>query len=135
MPLDNKKKGLRELLTGRAKGSAPKDASRSQLPLALPSPPPPSPSVNPFAPANLKKRKKDKEVVKEGEVVPLDEGVPPKLPKTAKGNGRASSIESKESEPLAEVRPPNQAWNPRLELDGAAIPWNSSIRELQRGEL
>jgi len=33
---------------------------------------PPPLSINPFAPANLKKRKKDKEVVDEGEVVPLD---------------------------------------------------------------
>jgi len=90
MPLDKKKKGLRELFAGKAKGSAPKDASRSLLPPVLPPPPPPPPppSINPFVLANLKKRKKDKEVVKEGEVVPLDEGVPPKLPKTAKGKGR-----------------------------------------------
>lgn len=91
MPLE-RKKGLRELLTGKAKGLVPKDASGSHL---LP-PPPPPPSANPFAPANLKKRKKDKEVVKEGELVPHDEGVPPKMPKIAKGKGRASSAESKE---------------------------------------
>jgi len=54
IPLE-RKKGLRELLVGKAKGSAPKDASGSHLSLALP--PPPSPSVNPFALANLKKRK------------------------------------------------------------------------------
>ena len=24
-------------------------------------------------------------------------------------------------------------WSPRLEVDGAAIPWNASIREYQRG--
>ena len=59
-----RKNGLRELLAGRAKGSAPKDASGSQLPPALPFPP--LYSVNPFALANLKKRKKDKEVVEEG---------------------------------------------------------------------
>jgi len=72
-------------------------------------------------------------VADEGEVVPLDEGVPPKLPKTAKDKGKASLIESKEVEPVAEVRPLNPAWNPQLELDGAAIPWNSSIKEFQRG--
>ena len=26
----------------------------------------------------------------------------------------------------------NLAWNPQLELDGAAFPWNSTIREFQR---
>ena len=52
--------------------------------------------ANPFAPANLKKRKMDKELVKKGELVPHDEGVPPKMPKTTKGKGRASLAESKE---------------------------------------
>ena len=51
MPLE-RKKGLRELLANRAKGSVPKDASGSQPPLPPP-PPPPSPSANPFALANL----------------------------------------------------------------------------------
>ena len=100
-----RKEGLYELLVSRAKGLAPKDASRSQLP-------PPSPSANPFALANLKKRKKDKEVVKEGELVPYNEGVPPKLPKMAKGKGRASSAEGREADHVAEVRPLNPAWNP-----------------------
>ena len=104
MPLDNKKKGLHKLLAGRAKGSVPKDTSRSQVPPTLP--PPPPPLVNVFVPANLRKRKKDKEVTEEWEVIPLDEGVPPKLPKTTKGKGRASSLESKEVKPLAKVHPP-----------------------------
>ena len=66
MPLERKKgSSLHELLMGRSKGSAFKDASSSQLP------PPPS-SASPFAPANLKKRKKDKEVVDEGKLVPYN---------------------------------------------------------------
>ena len=83
--------------------------------------------------ANLKKRKNDKEVVEEGEVIPLDEGVPPKLPKTAKGKGRGFSVKSKDAKTVAEVRLPNPTWNPRLDLDSVAIPWNSSIKEFQRG--
>ena len=34
---------------------------------------------------------------------------------------------------MAEVLPLNLTWNLQLELDGAAIPWNSTIREFQRG--
>ena len=95
MPLE-RKRGLCELLMGRAKGLAPKDASGSQLP-----PPLPSLSINPFAPANLKKRKKDKKVVEEGELVLYYEGVSPKMPKTTKGKERASLVESKEDRHMA----------------------------------
>ena len=91
-----RKRSLRELLMGRAKGLAPKDASRSQLPPPSPRPLTSPPLANPFAPANLKKRKMDKEMVKKGELVPHDEGVPPKMPKTTKGKGKASLAESKE---------------------------------------
>ena len=67
---------------------------------------------------------KEKEVVKKGELVPQKE---PKQQRTAKDNGRASSVESKEVEHLVDVR--YLAWNPRLELDGMAIPWSFAIRE------
>ena len=76
MPLD-RKRGLRELFVNRAKGLAPKDALGPKLPSS--SSPPPLPIVNPFAPANLKKSKKDKEVAEEGELIPHNEEVPPKL--------------------------------------------------------
>ena len=91
-----RKRSLRELLMGRAKGLAPKDALGSQLPPPSPPPPTPLPLANPFMPANLKKRKMDKEMVKKGELVPHDEGVPPKMPKTTKGKGKASLAKSKE---------------------------------------
>ena len=61
----NRKKGLHELLANRAKGLVPKDTSRSQPFPCLP----PPPTVNPFVVANLKKKRKEKEVAKEGEVV------------------------------------------------------------------
>ena len=72
----NKKKGLRELLADRAKGSTPKDTSQSQPHLPIPFPPPLA--INPFAPTYLKKRKKEKVVAKEGELVPQKEMVPSK---------------------------------------------------------
>ena len=40
-------------------------------------------------------------------------------------------MESKEAEHSTDVRHPT--WNPRLELDGVAVPWSSSIREFQKG--
>ena len=83
MPLERKKgSSLHELLVGKFKGSSSKDALSSQLP------PPFPPSISPFKPANLRKRKKDNEVVEEGELVPSNEGVPPKVPSARVGRGR-----------------------------------------------
>lgn len=72
MVLDGKR-GLRNIIMSKGKGSAPKDASESQPSLL-----PPSLSVNPFVPANLNKKRKEKEVAEEGELVPPKEKVPPK---------------------------------------------------------
>ena len=40
-------------------------------------------------------------------------------------------MESKEAEHSVDMHHPT--WNPQLELDDVALPWNSSIREFQRG--
>lgn len=51
----------------------------------------------------------------------------------AKGKGKASSSEAREADLIAEVHPLNPTWSPQLELDEVAIPWNSTIKEFQRG--
>ena len=70
MLLDNKKKGLHDLL--KARGLGPNDASGSQPPPTLPPPPPPL-TVGLLSIPNLKKKRKEKEIVEEGEVVPEKE--------------------------------------------------------------
>lgn len=55
--------------------------------------------------------------------------VPHKQQKMAEGKGRASLVESKEDQTVAKVRLQNPTWDARVEMDGVAIPWNSSIRE------
>ena len=42
-------------------------------------------------------------------------------------------MDSREEQNLAKVCLQQRIWSPWLEVDGAAIPWNSSIREYQRG--
>ena len=42
-------------------------------------------------------------------------------------------MESKEDSLKAEVRRPQRTWSPRLELDGALIPWDASVRNFQLG--
>ena len=41
-------------------------------------------------------------------------------------------MDSREDPSISEVRQQQRTWVPRLELDRAAIPWNSSIKEFQR---
>ena len=43
-------------------------------------------------------------------------------------------MDSREEQTLAKVVwPQYRTWSPRLEVDGAAIPWNAYIRDYQRG--
>ena len=44
-------------------------------------------------------------------------------------------MESREDLEQAEVRMPPCTWSPRLEVDEAAIPYNASVREYNRGRV
>ena len=46
---------------------------------------------------------------------------------------RSISVDSWEEQNLVEVRLQQRTWFPRLEVNAAAILWNASIREFQRG--
>ena len=125
----NPRKGLRDLMVGRNKGSSSKEVPKSKVPANLPPLPlPPTTTLGLLPIPNLKKKRKEQEM-EEGEMVPQKEA---KQQKTAKDK-QASSVDSREDPSGDEVRQPQRIWASRLELDGAAIPWNSSIREFQKG--
>ena len=123
----NLRKGLKDLLAGRSKGSSSKKAPKTQLPPNLPPPLPPSPFdllPNP----NLQRKKRKEKETEEGEIaLPKDL----KQQKITKDKTWESLVESREAKHSANVR--HSTWNPRLELDGAALPWNSFISEFQKG--
>ena len=103
---------------GTNKGSFSKEASKFQPPSSLP---PPVTGLLPIP--NLKKKRKEQEV---------EEGVvrqEAKKQKMAQDKGRASSVESREDLGVAKVRHQHHTRALRLELDGATISWNSTIRE------
>ena len=107
----NSRKGLRDLMVGRNKGSSSKEVPKSQVPANLPPPlPPPTTALGLLPIPNLKKKRKEQEQ------------------KTAKDK-RAFFVDNKEEPSGAKVCQQQHAWAPRLELDGTTIPWNSSIRE------
>ena len=66
----NLRKGLRDLMAGRNKGSSSKDVPKSQVPPSLP--PPPTIDLSLILIPNLKKKRKEQEL-EEGEVVPQKE--------------------------------------------------------------
>ena len=123
-------KSLRELMASRGKGQSSKAPAKAQTQ----DPPPTAPQV-PTDPA-LKaipdlKKKRQADTPEEGELVTR----PTKQQKAAKGqrSKRANSSESRDVENRAQVRAAQRTWNPKLELEGVAIPYNSSIREYNRG--
>ena len=55
---------------------------------------------------------------------------------TKDGQGQVGLfMDSREELSGAEMRQQQHTWALLLELDGAAIPWNTSIKEYQRGRL
>ena len=78
------------------------------------------------------KKKRPLQENEEGELLP-QKGM--KQQKTANDpkDKRSISVNSQKEQNLAEVRLPQRVWLPQLEVDGAEIPWNASVREYQRG--
>ena len=77
---------------------------------------------------NLKKRRPD-QGLEEGEIVPRKEGKQQKTNRDPRDK-RGSSVDSREE---AKVRRPQRPWAPRIEMDGAAIPYDASIWDAPRG--
>ena len=42
-------------------------------------------------------------------------------------------MDNREEQNLTEVCIQHRTWSPWLKVDGAAIPWNTSVKEFQRG--
>ena len=103
----NLRKGRKDLLSGRNKGSSSREALKSQALLTLPLPSPPT-IVGLLLIPNLKKKMKEQEM-EEGEVVPQKDA---KQQKMAQDKGHASSVESKEDAGVAEVHQQYHTWAP-----------------------
>ena len=125
--MDQKKRpGLKGLLASRNKGGRSEEAPKTQPPVI----PPPSLStdLDLLAMPNLKKRKPDQKF-EEGELVPQKENKQQKTTKDPRDK-RGNSVDSRGE---VEVRWPQRPWAPRLEMDGAAIPYDASIWDVLRG--
>ena len=68
-------------------------------------------------------------MAEEGEVLPSKELKPQKEAKITKGEQRKTSAEGTGAEVVVEHRLRVPTWNPSLELDGAPLPLDSSIKD------
>ena len=124
--MGSKGKSLRELMAAQGKGQTSKVPTKSQTHSDLPPSPPQIPTdLGLKANPDLKKKRPVKSL-EEGEVGPLQGGKQQKTTQEQRDK-RAPSVESREEMERAEVRMPPRTWSPRLEVDGAAIPYNASI--------
>ena len=118
----NQRRSVRDLMVERNKGSFSKETPKSQVPPTLPPPPPPLPPTD--LGLNAMKDLKKKRLVQdleEGEVAPQKGMKQQKTTKDPKDK-RSFSVDGREDQTLAKVRPQYRTWSPRLEVDGAAIP-------------
>ena len=124
---------LRELMKGRSKAPSLQEANKSK-PLANPYPPPPQLPTDLGLKPNLElRRKRHQEVPEEGEIGPL-KGNKQQRQSQDQRSRRSNFVDSREELPVAQIRHhPSSIWSPKLEVDGAPIVWDSSIRHYHRG--
>ena len=127
--IDLKKRlSLRGLMANRGKGATPPEAPKTQTSANLPPPPPlppvdQGPCVNPDP-----KKKRPSQELGEGEM-PSKRGAKQQKTKEPRDK-RSKSVESRDD---IEIRYQQRTWTPMIEMDGAPIPYNSTIRESSRG--
>ena len=126
--MDQKKRpNLKGLLASRNKGRSSKEAPKMQPPVVLPPSPPPI-DLGLQAMPNLQKMRPDHEL-EEGEVASWKDNKQQKIAKDPRDK-RGTSVDSRDE---AEVRRPQRTWAPQIEMEGARIPYDTSIWDAQKG--
>ena len=120
-------------MAARGKGSTLKATPKPQAQSNLP----PSPSQ---VPTNLGlkpnldlKKKRPAKSLEEGEVGPWQGTKHQKVVQEPRDK-RSQFVDSREEQDRAKVRIASRTWSPRLEVDGAPIPWNASSENTKGAE-
>ena len=123
-----KRPGLRGLIANRSKGATPPEAFKTQASANLPLPPSPLPIDLGLRTNPNPKRKRPPQELEDGEML-LQRGTKKQKTKDPQDN-RSKSMDSRDD---AEVRRQQRTWAPIIEMDGAPIPYDSTIRKSSRG--
>ena len=123
---------LKELMKGRNKGPSPQDKGKSKQTAHPPPPPPQVPADLGLKPNPDLRRKRPVEPIEEGELGP-SRGNKQARPAQERRSRRSPSEESRGERPAAQARQPPRTWSPALEVDGAPISANASLRHFRGG--
>ena len=127
MVLNKGNKSLRELMVARGKESTSKATSKSQVP-----PPPSQISTDLGLKPNFDlKKKRPVEMLEEGKMDPRKGTKQQKVVPNTRDR-RSQSVDSQEEQHKIDVCMTQRTWSPRLEVDGASIPWGASVWEFQK---
>ena len=120
-------------MKGRNNVSTPQDANKSKPPVNPPPPPPQLPVDLGLKPNLELRRKRQHEVLEEGEIDPSKGSKQQKVIQDQRSKS-SSSIENREGPLTADVRRTPRIWSPKLELDGVPIAWDTLVRNYQGGQ-
>ena len=123
---------LKELMRSRNKEPTPQDKGKSVQTAHLPPPPPQVPADLGLKPNPDLRRKRPAEPADEGELGP-SRGNKNARPTQEQRSKRSHSVESRGERPAAQDLQPPRTWSPVLEVDGAPISVNASLRHFRGG--
>ena len=123
---------LKELMRGRNKVPSSQDKGKSTQAAHPPPPPPQVPADLGLKPNPDLRRKRPSEPAEEGESGP-SRGNKQARPAQERRGRRSPSVESQGGRPAAQARQPPRTWSPALEVDGAPISANASLRHFRGG--
>ena len=123
---------LKELMRNRNKAPSPQDKNKSKHP-ANPPPPPPQVPVDFGLKPNLDlRRKRPVDSAEEGELGPSKGNKQARQTQDHRSR-RSHSVDNREKPPAAQVRRSPRTWSPVLEVDGAPIAIDATLRHFRGG--
>ena len=122
---------LRDLMKNKNKAPSHQDKNKSKPPVNPP-PPPQLPVDLGLKPNPDLRRKRHTEVTEEGELGPSKRSKQPRQSQDQRSK-RSNSVDSREEPPVAQVHCPTRTWSPKLEVDGALIAYDATLRHYRDG--
>ena len=123
---------LKELMQNRNKAPSPQEKNKSKHPANPPPPPPLVPADLGLKPNPDLRRKRPIESAEEGELGPSKGNKQARQTQEHRSR-RSHSVDNREEPMVAQVRRSLRTWSPALEVDGAPIAIDATLRHFRGG--